>query len=64
MVLAKSVRDHDRLVALKPTRVKNDISSRVTYHQGNLQLELARFATRVRKSDAQVCSIFALMIVN
>ncbi|KAK7690913.1 hypothetical protein QCA50_006016 [Cerrena zonata] len=56
-VLAKSVRDYDRLVALKPTRVKNDIASDVNLRKGNLQLNLSRFKTRMRTSDSQVIEV-------
>ncbi|KAK7681870.1 hypothetical protein QCA50_015218 [Cerrena zonata] len=51
--LAQSVRDHQRLVALKPIRVKNDIFPNAKLSNGQLRLSLVRFKTRMRKSDTQ-----------
>ncbi|KAK7681802.1 hypothetical protein QCA50_015149 [Cerrena zonata] len=56
-VLARSVRDHDRLVALKPLRAKNDISPKAKFSKGKLQLDLTRFKTRMRKSDTQTVEV-------
>ncbi|GLB40323.1 putative AAA domain containing protein [Lyophyllum shimeji] len=46
-VLAKIVRDADRLVALKPTRQKNEVEKRHSEKQGKLELTSSRFKTRI-----------------
>ena len=55
-VLAKTVRDADRLVALKPTKVKNDVKAQFTYKQGKVTVDSTRFRTRVMPTAGhQVC---------
>ncbi|RDB26164.1 Regulator of nonsense transcripts 1 [Hypsizygus marmoreus] len=46
-VLSKTLRDSNRLLALKPTRVKNDIDNNYSQKHGNLQLVCSRFKTRI-----------------
>ncbi|KAF8071841.1 hypothetical protein FPV67DRAFT_901219 [Lyophyllum atratum] len=49
VVLAKIVRDGDRLVAQKPTRQKNEVDKKYSHKQGNLNLTSTRFRTRVMR---------------
>lgn len=53
--LARCIRDADQIVALKPTRVKNDVDTQFSHGKGTLRLHLTRFKTRVRPSSNQVC---------
>ncbi|KAF8896425.1 P-loop containing nucleoside triphosphate hydrolase protein [Infundibulicybe gibba] len=46
-LLAKTIRDADRLMSLKPHRVKNDIETDFTMKQGKLQMKSSRFRTRI-----------------
>lgn len=52
-VIAKVIRDFDRLYILKPTRVKNDVATQFSHKQGALNVELTRFKTRLRVSSSQ-----------
>ncbi|KII85034.1 hypothetical protein PLICRDRAFT_329256 [Plicaturopsis crispa FD-325 SS-3] len=56
--LAKTMRDADRLDTLKPTRVKNDVSSTFSNKSGSLNLKSLRYKTRVmRLSERQTIEI-------
>jgi hypothetical protein len=46
-VLAKTVRDADRLVALEPTKVKNEVEAKFSHKQGKVELLSSRFRTRI-----------------
>ncbi|OBZ72566.1 Regulator of nonsense transcripts 1 [Grifola frondosa] len=52
-LLAKFVRDADRLDAMKPTNVKNDVQANFTYKKGVLQMQSTRFKTRLRYDSNQ-----------
>lgn len=53
--MAKTARDADRLTALKPVRVKNEVTTEFSYKSGNLNLTSTRFKTRVmHTSQTQV----------
>jgi len=52
--MCKCVRDADRLDALKPHFVENDISTEVNFNDGALDLQCTRFKTRIRPSGNQV----------
>lgn len=54
MAVAKCVRDADRLDALKPTKVKNDVNAKFSMKSGNLEFELTRYKTRMRVGSKQV----------
>ncbi|KAF9223781.1 hypothetical protein BS17DRAFT_704462 [Gyrodon lividus] len=56
-VLAKIFRDGDRLEAMKPTHVKNDVNGDFTVKKGVVNLTCARFPTRIRTSSNQVIQI-------
>ncbi|KAJ3521700.1 hypothetical protein NM688_g8981 [Phlebia brevispora] len=51
--LGSLVRNLDRLRAMKPTKVKNDISQKFTTKKGDVNMELTRFKTRARFSENQ-----------
>ncbi|KAF7327916.1 hypothetical protein MKEN_00371600 [Mycena kentingensis (nom. inval.)] len=51
-LLSRLLRDADRLEALKPTAVQNEIASDHVYSPGDLQVTCTRFKNRIR-SDAQ-----------
>jgi hypothetical protein len=53
-VLAKLQRDSDRLDALKPTKVKNDVAKTFTQGKNSLELQQTHFNTRMRVSAGQV----------
>jgi hypothetical protein len=53
-VLSKLQRDSDRLDALKPTKVKNDVAKTFTQGKDSLELQQTRFNTRMRVSASQV----------
>ncbi|CCM01391.1 uncharacterized protein FIBRA_03442 [Fibroporia radiculosa] len=53
-ICVKSIRDADRLRALKPTKVKNDVSAEFSRTNGVLNVNLTRFKTRLRKSKVLV----------
>jgi regulator of nonsense transcripts 1 len=57
LALAKTLRDADRLDALKPTKVKNDVTGEFSFKKGKLNVCSSRFKTRVMKSPTQVRSI-------
>ncbi|KAG5646974.1 hypothetical protein DXG03_001697 [Asterophora parasitica] len=50
-VLSKTIRDADRLVALKPTRQKNDVKKHFVLKKGNLGLTSTRFKTRLMRTQ-------------
>lgn len=52
-ILAKTVRDADRLVALKPTKVKNEVEAKFSHKQGNVMLVSTRFKTRIMHSAVE-----------
>ncbi|KAI0956190.1 hypothetical protein AcV7_006651 [Taiwanofungus camphoratus] len=52
-LLAKFIRDADRLYALKPTKVRNDVSAQFSQKSGALNVSLTRFKTRLRTSTSQ-----------
>jgi regulator of nonsense transcripts 1 len=52
--LAKTLRDADRLEALKPTRVKNDVTESFSLKSGKLNVTSSRFKTRIMSSATQV----------
>ncbi|KAF9243392.1 hypothetical protein BU15DRAFT_42953 [Melanogaster broomeanus] len=56
-VLAKISRDAERLEALKPTSVKNDVADQFTAKEGGVNLMCSRFSTRIRTSSNQVLHI-------
>jgi hypothetical protein len=62
-VLSKLRRHQDKLDALKPTRVRNDVGGQ-SYSQknGNLMLNQTRFKTRMRVSASQVHCVFLFLI--
>ncbi|KAI0777150.1 AAA domain-containing protein [Irpex lacteus] len=51
--LAKCVRDADQLTALKPTKVKNDVNTQFSTKNGQLNVTLQRYTTRIRRNDRQ-----------
>ncbi|KAI9574014.1 P-loop containing nucleoside triphosphate hydrolase protein [Boletus coccyginus] len=55
--LAGISRHADRLEALKPTAVKNDIRGEYTVERDAINLVCGRFPTRIRKSNNQVIQI-------
>lgn len=57
LVLAKTLRDAERLDALKPTKVKNDIAGDFSLKKGMLNVSSSRFKTRIMASRTQVRSI-------
>ncbi|KAF7316711.1 hypothetical protein HMN09_00404200 [Mycena chlorophos] len=54
--LSKLVRDAQRLDALKPTAVQNEIADNHTYEGGKFQVTCTRFKNRIR-SDAQARTV-------
>ncbi|KZP25208.1 hypothetical protein FIBSPDRAFT_734498 [Athelia psychrophila] len=54
--LAKTLRDADRMDALKPMKVKNDVISDFSQKSGVLQLKSDRFKTRIMTSSNQASS--------
>jgi hypothetical protein len=54
LFIAKTLRDADRLDALKPTRVKNDVRGEFSMKSGKLNLSSSRFKTRIMTSSSQV----------
>ncbi|KAG5339814.1 hypothetical protein C0989_003495 [Termitomyces sp. Mn162] len=57
VVIAKVIRDADRIVALKPTRQKNDIEKNYSHKQGKLELRSSRFKTRLMHQTDQTIEI-------
>ncbi|KAF7970074.1 hypothetical protein HWV62_25050 [Athelia sp. TMB] len=55
--LAKTLRDADRLDAMKPTVVKNDIKTNFSQKSGKLHLQSDRFKTRIMTSKSQIIRI-------
>ncbi|KII85038.1 hypothetical protein PLICRDRAFT_116758 [Plicaturopsis crispa FD-325 SS-3] len=51
--LAKTIRDAERLDALKPTRVRNDVSGDFSHKGGNLNLSCTRYKTRIMRMTAR-----------
>ncbi|KIJ13466.1 hypothetical protein PAXINDRAFT_81067, partial [Paxillus involutus ATCC 200175] len=56
-VLAKLFRDGERLEAMKPTHVKNEVQSQFTAKKGAVDLTCSRFPTRIRLSSNQVIQL-------
>ena len=54
MVLSKCVRDAKQLMALKPTKVKNDVAAKFSIEKGTLNVTLQRYTTRMRPGERQV----------
>ncbi|KAI0784596.1 hypothetical protein C8Q75DRAFT_689120, partial [Abortiporus biennis] len=52
-ILANTVRIADRLDAMKPVKVKNDVEGKFESKSGALQLKQTRFKTRMRESETQ-----------
>ena len=52
--MCKCVRDADRLDALKPNYIVNDVSTDIDFRRGAVDLQCTRFKTRIRKSENQV----------
>ncbi|GBE88386.1 predicted protein [Sparassis crispa] len=52
-LLSKFMRDADRLYALKPTKVKNDVKAEFSQKSGALNVECTRFKTHIRTSTNQ-----------
>lgn len=50
VVICKTIRDYERLVALKPTRVKNEVESKFSHKKGNMEVVSSRFKTRVMRT--------------
>jgi hypothetical protein len=62
-VLSKIRRHQDKLDALKPTRVRNDIGGHdISQKTGNLMLDQTRFKTRMRVSTSQVSCVILFLI--
>ena len=54
-MMRKCVRDADRLHALQPNKVKNDVKAEYSItKEGNIEIAMERYKTRVRKVDTQV----------
>ncbi|OCH94376.1 hypothetical protein OBBRIDRAFT_141607 [Obba rivulosa] len=53
IVICKFVRDAQRLEALKPTIVKNNVKAEFSCKDGVLQLECTHFSSRLRRSKTQ-----------
>lgn len=45
-----TVRDADRLVALKPTKVKNEVKAEFSHKEGKVMVDSTRFRTRVMRT--------------
>ncbi|KAF8843772.1 P-loop containing nucleoside triphosphate hydrolase protein [Paxillus ammoniavirescens] len=56
-VLAKLFRDGERLDAMKPTHVRNEVQSEFTVKKGAVNLTCSRFPTRIRPSSNQVIQL-------
>ncbi|KAG6896312.1 hypothetical protein C0992_009102 [Termitomyces sp. T32_za158] len=56
-VIAKVIRDADRLTALKPIRQKNEIEKNYSYEQGKLEVRSSRFKTRLMHHADQTIEI-------
>ena len=52
--MCRCVRDADRLDSLKPHYTVNDISTRIEFEKGAVNLQCTRFKTRIRASENQV----------
>jgi hypothetical protein len=63
LFLAEALRDADRLEALKPTRVKNDVTGEFSVKQGKLSVSSSRFKTRIMTSPSQVVIPVVLSII-
>ncbi|KIK80188.1 hypothetical protein PAXRUDRAFT_15928 [Paxillus rubicundulus Ve08.2h10] len=55
--LAKLFREGERLDAMKPTHVKNEVQSKFTVKKGAVNLTCSRFPTRIRPTSNQVIQI-------
>ncbi|KAG6862498.1 hypothetical protein C0995_000045 [Termitomyces sp. Mi166 len=51
-VISKVIRDADRIIALKPTRQKNEIEKHYSHKQGKLEVRSSRFKTRLMRHNA------------
>lgn len=59
------MRDLDRLYALKPVKVKNDVDAAFSQNnKGQVNLDMTRFKTRLRTSHSQVCLQFSSFALN
>jgi len=56
LVLAKTLRDADRLMALKPTKTKNEVEPNFSHKQGTINLTSIRFKTRVKPTKGNQAS--------
>ncbi|KIK94384.1 hypothetical protein PAXRUDRAFT_454556, partial [Paxillus rubicundulus Ve08.2h10] len=54
IVLAKIFRDGERLDAMKPTHVKNEVQSKFTVKKRAVNLTCSRFPTRIRPTSNQI----------
>ncbi|KAH7922887.1 hypothetical protein BV22DRAFT_973466, partial [Leucogyrophana mollusca] len=54
---AKISRDSDRLDALKPTQVKNEVKADFSYKKGGINVTSTRFRTRIMRSQNQTIQI-------
>lgn len=52
-MIAKTIRDMNLLIALKPTKVKNDVEAKFTQNSGKLQVVSTRYRTRVMMTSGQ-----------
>lgn len=52
LFIAKTLRDADRLDALKPTKVKNDVTGEFSTKSGELNLSSSRFRTRIMMTSS------------
>ena len=57
-VLAKISRDRDRLSALKPTRVENEVDASFAQKSGTLQVTSNRYKNRIQRKTTQVRANF------
>ena len=60
-VISKLVRDADRLDALRPTMVKNDIKNEYRHKYGKLYVQSARFKTRIQPTPTRVRDVFCCL---
>ncbi|KAG6900796.1 hypothetical protein C0993_000115 [Termitomyces sp. T159_Od127] len=56
-VIAKVIRDADRIVALKPIRQKNEIERNYSHERGKLEVRSSRFKTRLMHNADQTIEI-------
>jgi hypothetical protein len=59
LVVAKIIRDSERLWSLKPDRTKNEVEKPTLMKNGNITLSLPRYKTRITRPSEQVTSLFS-----